>query len=375
MKQLLLSLLSILLFSCQTGSKSSHADAMNFRLDTVQTSDINPVSDVKYLSLEQTDNSLIGSIDKVLYRNKRFYIFDKSANMGILVFNEKGKFIKALHRLGEGPGEYIAPIDFDVDAAGNVYIADNARQKIIKYLAEDFGEYQEYDLGCYFMEFAVVDDEHIILSEVYGQGKVIDKLAVYSNKDKNVKSLLKSALKETDEQSVPRGSSHYLYRSADNVYFYQRFTPEIYSVNAGGAELAANILSDKYFKEEELKALDGNAQAFFVDMTHIKDISAFYETADGYFCAVSTFPLPQFYWISKTRSSINNLNLMNEDGLLGQLTISGIADDYLICSAGYSEEVVNAALKINGLNEETRQMFSDWNDDSNPILILFRVKR
>lgn len=375
MKQLLLPLLLILLFSCQTGSKSSHADVMNFRLDTVQTSDINPVSDVKYLSLELTDNSLIGSIDKVLYRNKRFYLFDKSANMGILVFDEKGKFVKALHRLGEGPGEYIAPIDFDVDAAGNVYIADNARQKIIKYNAEDLGKYQEYDLGCYFMEFAVVDDEHIILSEVYDQGKITDKLAVYSRKDKTINPLLKPALKEMDELRVPRTTSHYLCRSGDKIYYYQRFTPEIYSVNAVGAELAANILSDKYFKEEELKALDGNAQAFFVDMTHIKDISAFYETADGYFCAVSTFPLPQFYWISKTGSSISNLNLMNEDGLLGQLTIGGIADDYLICSAGYSEEVVNTALKINGLNEETRQMFTDWNEDCNPILILFRVKR
>lgn len=119
----------------------------------------------------------------------------------------------------------------------------------------------------------------------------------------------------------------------------------------------------------------GNAQAFFVDMTHIKDISAFYETADGYFCAVSTFPLPQFYWISKIGSSISNLNLMNEDGLLGQLTISGIADDYLICCAGYSEEVVNAALRIKGLNEENRQMFTDWNEDCNLILILFRIKR
>lgn len=95
---------------------------MSFQLDTVQASDVNPVCEVKYIPLELTDNSLIGSIDKILYRNKHFYIFDKSANMGILIFNENGKFIKVLNRTGEGPGEYIAPIDFDVDAEGNIYI-------------------------------------------------------------------------------------------------------------------------------------------------------------------------------------------------------------------------------------------------------------
>ena len=186
MRKLLFLLLSTLLFSCQPSSRPDHTSIMSFQLDSVQASDVNPVCEVKYIPLELTDNSLIGSIDKILYRNKHFYIFDKSANMGILIFNENGKFIKALYRVGEGPGEYIAPIDFDVDDTGNLYIADNARQRIIKYSANNFEQYEEMDLGCYFMEFAVIDKEHIVLSEIYNQGSVKDKLAVYSQKDKNI---------------------------------------------------------------------------------------------------------------------------------------------------------------------------------------------
>lgn len=373
MRKLLFLLLSTLLFSCQPSSRQDHTSIMSFQLDTVQASDVNPVCEVKYIPLELTDNSLIGSIDKILYRNKHFYIFDKSANMGILIFSENGKFIKALYRVGEGPGEYIAPIDFDVDDAGNLYIADNARQKIIKYNGNDFEQYEEIDIGCYFMEFAVIDEEHIVLSEIYNQGSVKDKLAVYSQKDRKVYPLLKSALTEIDEQRIPRGSSHYLYRSGDKVYFYQRFTPEVYTIHGESIDMAANLFSDKYFKEEELKALEGDSRSFMVDMKHIKDINAFYETSNGYFCSLSTFPLPQFFWISKTDGNIRNLNLIEEDKLLGKLTISGVANNYLVCSSNYSEETVNTALKIDGLSENTKQMFGNWSEDSNPILILFQL--
>lgn len=366
---------STLLLSCQPSSRPDHAkNITSFQLDSVQTSDANPVCEVKYIPLELTDNSLIGSIDKILYRNKHFYIFDKSANMGVLIFNENGKFVKALYRIGEGPGEYIAPIDLDVDDTGNLYIADNARQKIIKYSGNDFEQYEEIDLGCYFMEFAVIDEEHIILSETYNQGNVKDKLAVYSQKNRKVLPLLKSALTEMDEQRIPRGASHYLYRSGDKVYFYQRFTPEVYAIHGESIDLAVNLLSDKYFKEEELKAFEGNPRSFMVDMKHIKDVNAFYETSNGYFCSLSTFPLPQFFWISKTDGSIRSLNLTEEDKLLGNLTINGVADDFLICSSSYSEETAKSALRINGLDESTTQLFIEWNEDSNPILILFRLQ-
>ncbi|MCG4739746.1 6-bladed beta-propeller, partial [Bacteroides intestinalis] len=186
MKKLLFPFLSILLLSCQPSSRPANTNAMGFQLDTVQTSDINPICEVKYIPLELTDNSLIGKIDKMLFRNNYFYILDKSANIGVFVFNENGKFIKVLNRTGEGPGEYIAPIDFDVDAEGNIYIADNVRQKIIKYDANDFRQYEEIDLKCYFMEFAIIDKEYIVLSEIYDQGKIRDKLATYSRKDKKI---------------------------------------------------------------------------------------------------------------------------------------------------------------------------------------------
>mgnify|MGYP000228952433 CR=1 FL=1 len=55
-----------------------------------------------------------------------------------------------------------------------------------------------------------------------------------------------------------------------------------------------------------------------LDMKHIKDINAFYETANGYFCSSSTFPLPQFFWISKTEGNIHSLNLTEENKLLGK---------------------------------------------------------
>ena len=76
---------------------------MGFQLDTVQTSDINPICEVKYIPLELTDNSLIGKIDKMLFRNNYFYILGKSANIGVFVFNETVS-LSSIEPTG-GPGD------------------------------------------------------------------------------------------------------------------------------------------------------------------------------------------------------------------------------------------------------------------------------
>lgn len=103
--------------------------------------------------------------------------------------------------------------------------------------------------------------------------------------------------------------------------------------------MAVRLLSDTDFKEEELKGVAGNPQAFMMDMKHIQDINSFYETPEGYFCSASAFPLPKFFWISKTDGNIRSLHLMGEDGLLGNLTVRRLrtgmrtATPYWYCSA------------------------------------------
>lgn len=77
--------------------------------EAVGTGEILNLSDyaksVKYISLETTDSLLIGDIDGLVYENGRIALYDFQGKKARL-FQEGGKYITDLGRIGHGPGEY-----------------------------------------------------------------------------------------------------------------------------------------------------------------------------------------------------------------------------------------------------------------------------
>jgi hypothetical protein len=57
------------------------------------------------------------------------YILD-SGNCRIQKFDPEGKFLDSLGRKGQGPGEFNSPISLDIDAEGNLIVADPRSRKI-----------------------------------------------------------------------------------------------------------------------------------------------------------------------------------------------------------------------------------------------------
>ena len=55
----------------------------------------------------------------------------------LLVFDETGKFEKKIGQFGQGPEEFIALNDFDIDSDGYIYIYDGAKKKLLKYSAKN----------------------------------------------------------------------------------------------------------------------------------------------------------------------------------------------------------------------------------------------
>lgn len=168
-----------LLFSCGH-SPQEPASPLTCDIDSISRAAEAPVDSVRYLPLELTDSSLIGSIDKIICLNDKFYIYDQSFHKGVLTFDKSGHFLQALHPLGQGPGEYLHPVDFDVDSEGNIYIADNERQRILKYEKGNPKAYEEIATGRYFLDFALTEEGNFVLGDVYEQGRLADKLAVYN---------------------------------------------------------------------------------------------------------------------------------------------------------------------------------------------------
>jgi hypothetical protein len=86
--------------------------------------------DYKFIRLETSDISLIGKqIIKIKKHENRYYIL--SDRKEILVYDDNGKYIFKISKLGMGPGEYNILSDFDISENNDIVILD--AQKIITY--------------------------------------------------------------------------------------------------------------------------------------------------------------------------------------------------------------------------------------------------
>ena len=179
------------------------------------------VAEVKYIPLETTEESLVGPVDKVVYHEGVFYLFDRT-QLRVLMFDEEGHYIRALFRSGQGPGEYTAPGDMDVDTEGNLYIADWNAQSVIRYEQADPDRYDVWRIGVPFIDFAV-DGDYVYLCHLLGEGGLRWSTGVWSRPRQAVLSREESVFPE--QLGIPWDAPHHLFRSGGKIACYNRFSP------------------------------------------------------------------------------------------------------------------------------------------------------
>lgn len=117
-------LLMTMFCGCMTQNEITSSIA---KLETVEKS----VNDTLFLQnpqvfcLETKDNALIKRINRVIEWKNTYYILDKSMKQ-VLAFNDKGKHLFTIHRVGAGKGEYGSILDIAIDRQNEnlVFLAD-----------------------------------------------------------------------------------------------------------------------------------------------------------------------------------------------------------------------------------------------------------
>lgn len=99
-----------------------------------EPTNISAIADnIEYVPLQTADSILIGSLEKIIVWNKRYYIWDQLTE-SIFCFDSKGKFIFKLCNRGEGPEEYPRIRDFTMDMEnGNIGIYSDMARAIYIY--------------------------------------------------------------------------------------------------------------------------------------------------------------------------------------------------------------------------------------------------
>ena len=102
------------------------------KCDTLRFSDV--FNSPRIILLDDSVESLLGDIDKVEIVDNNIFVLDGSVAKTLFMFNDKGRFIRKIGRLGNGKGEYISPIDFSFDRERmHIYILDRQQRRIHEY--------------------------------------------------------------------------------------------------------------------------------------------------------------------------------------------------------------------------------------------------
>lgn len=140
----------ILLFvACKQNANSSQAEkqenisenlktidlASNFKLENEKMKLSDVVSNVEYIKLETTDESVIPNAVRLKTTDKYILVSDWVFEY-IYLFNKEGKFIRKIGQLGQGPRQYRLGISYTANDS-IAYIQTNWLGKIMKYRLSD----------------------------------------------------------------------------------------------------------------------------------------------------------------------------------------------------------------------------------------------
>lgn len=112
------SILLLLLFSCTSRDKSKIEEIYRIELDDVQETTLtySDIIDIQeWIVLDSLNECTIGDVAKIEEFNKEYYVLDKTIQKCVLVFDEHGKYLRRIGRIGQGPGEYAQIYDFTVN--------------------------------------------------------------------------------------------------------------------------------------------------------------------------------------------------------------------------------------------------------------------
>lgn len=94
------------------------------------------------LPLEETENSHINTIRRVEFFEGNYYVSNSSGDIGLLVFNKEGKFVRKIGSKGNGRGEYTNIIDFSIDKKNRRILLLCNRSSLVKVYSLD-GTFQK----------------------------------------------------------------------------------------------------------------------------------------------------------------------------------------------------------------------------------------
>ena len=217
----------VLISSCSSEKEQKNTGLKVYEvdLDAELTSLFDVVTDVEFTVLEESENSLLGSIGKLVIDGDDFIVITRDRGMAMR-FSREGEFISSISEVGMGPEEYSSISDLMV-VDDKVLLLDASRQRITQW-TKDWEYHSAYRLGF--------ESDHFIKQ---GQGYLFDANyglvadTVHANViTANANFKLESGLVPFKRpRSLRLGNTFVFSKVGENVHYRPGFSDTVYSLS------------------------------------------------------------------------------------------------------------------------------------------------
>ncbi|MEA4936490.1 MAG: 6-bladed beta-propeller [Paludibacter sp.] len=272
-KIIILFILSLFFFSCKGVNRQYVSISLSEISGQASYNDL--YKDFECISLESSEKSIFGAINKLIVYDHKYFILDKTKMKKIFVFLEDGKFSHTIGKVGGGPGEYTNIEDFTID---------KERQQLIilaypstVYIYNLKGEFiRKKQLTSNSMLWNIVSYKNGFVCSTNHQSAINDKLLFIYDKDLTLKKKLIKAL--PFQVPMPPFVSDPLPLTTNGVHYFDNFTSTIYLnvTDPSGLSVVHFDIDKKVqpemFKDAQKFFLNQQDYSFFIDVFFVNDV-------------------------------------------------------------------------------------------------------
>lgn len=335
----------------------------------------NLLENKRYIQLETTDECLFSEITQLSCTSKELFIFD-IYSQSIYVFDHSGKFLRKLHKAGQGPGEYAMITSMAINENSRQISVVNLGQNILSYDMDSFTFINDVKMEAVAIE-KIADNNFITYNSLS---------TTIGNMNYKYHILKCNQNGEVEQKFLPiEFESGYtmrpiqrFYRSENELFVYLPFTPEIYKITQDTCiryyDVAYENLS--FPSIDYLESIDKRGDNY---------IKTLYTGNYIYFVQIfenKSFMTSQFCVGEKKYIGIYDKDkkkgryyLKSEKGI--SKSIEDI--DYLQIIGSIKEDFISVLkldidYKSQNMDNELKQILSKRAEESNPILLFFNIR-
>jgi hypothetical protein len=340
--------------------------------DKVSVNDI--FSDIEIIPLETNKESVFNSLfDKFFVMNDKYYYILDSRNESIFVFEQNGIFVKRINKKGQGPGEYTAIEDFNINRFTN-------NLEIIS----PWGYLLIYDyLGDIHIETIkvgeIIHNTSNLTNDIdvcFTGSREKNKMFFFSRREKKIIGecfsrpdfiYMKTAFHHT-------ASPFFIYN--DSIFFYDTANGDIFTIDPNDRQLKPRYQWDFGMHNFDISLLpddkDNNYYMKFLNYGNDEYAFSFLMNVENNNYFVARFRFKKIHRTIIYNKKTKKYLLFHEFNEGFQCMPNFMTDEYLysIISPDYLPMIINE----NGLNEENRNKLKQIQEDDNCVVVRYKLK-